>query len=68
MSEIQKNGNVTDTEAEEPPQPVFHLVPRSRTVPSMTDEEILWFRTMRKEFEKIKSQCPLAQRAIDSGT
>ena len=64
MEEAPRIEVATEPAEESNVTPFRHLVPRTRRVPPMTDEEIIAFRQLRAEFEAIKKSCPLAQRAL----
>ena len=55
---IGRNANKAD-----PPQ-VVHLVPRTRTVPPLTDQEIVQLRTMLCDVRKVVSACPIARKTL----
>lgn len=49
---------------EEPPSPVMHLVPRTRTIPPLSDDEVTALRGILRDVAKIVAGCPIARRAL----
>lgn len=43
---------------------VVHLVPRSRTVPPMTDDEVTEMRAMLTQWKQVLRGCPIARKAV----
>lgn len=65
MTEALEEFDKASARAVHPPDGiVLHMIPRSRSVPPLTDQEIMEFRQWLVERKRIVAGCPIARRAI----